>query len=222
MQTIHPPRRHSSTPPGRVRCRRRGFRETILAILIAATGGTSPVADVTTIYDFEDAGSVRDWRAINDGVMGGISEGAVEPTAGDSLIFVGDVSLENNGGFASIRSTPRSWNLAPYDGITLRVRGDGKRYKLNLKTDAALDGVMYRVPFETEAGKWQTLSFPFGAFEPTFRGRSVPGAPALDPAKITSFGVLISDRQSGPFALEIAHLAAYAAPAAQSRPAPAR
>jgi monofunctional biosynthetic peptidoglycan transglycosylase len=47
------------------------------------------------------------------------------------------------------------------------------------------------------------VQLPFSAFLPTFRGRRVPGAPPLDPARIRQIGFAIADRQAGPFALAL-------------------
>jgi hypothetical protein len=151
------------------------------------------------------------WQVIDDGVMGGRSASKAETTPAGTLLFRGHVSLENNGGFASIRSVPARHDLGSATGIVLRVRGDGKRYKFNLKSDAAFDGVQYQAAFDTRAGEWLEVRLPFDAFEPRFRGRPVPGAPPLDPARIVTFGFLVSDRQAGPFALEIDTLSAWTA-----------
>lgn len=167
------------------------------------------MAEEKLLYDFSHPDAAAGWTAINDVVMGGVSSGGMKTTEDGTVVFEGRVSLENNGGFASIRSHPGEWNLAAHSGIVMRFRGDGRRYKLNLKTDSSFDGVMYRAPFETREGEWQELRFPFAEFEASFRGRAVPGAPPLDPARIASIGVLISDKQAGPFRLEIARIAAY-------------
>ena len=179
-----------------------------VACLILLTGA-SAMAEENLLYDFAAPRAADDWAAINDVVMGGVSSGGVKTTEDGTLLFAGNVSLENNGGFASVRSRPRPWDLGSYSGIVIRVRGDGKRYKLNLKTDSALDGIMYRVPFETREGEWQTLRFPFSEFKASFRGRAVPDAPPLDPARIASFGLLISDKQAGPFRLELAWIGTF-------------
>lgn len=85
----------------------------------------------------------------------------------------------------------------------LKVRGDGKRYKLNLRTDNAFDGVNYQAAFETSAGTWTLVRLPLSAFIPTFGGRSVPGAPQLDAARAHQIGLMIADRQAGSFALAV-------------------
>jgi len=167
------------------------------------------MAETQTIYDFSDPRAAAGWMAINDAVMGGVSSGGMRATGEGTVVFSGIVSLENNGGFASLRSRPQQRHLGDSAGIEIRIRGDGRRYKLNLWTDAYLDGVSYRVAFETSGEGWQTLRFPFSDFQASFRGRAVPDAPALDPAKIASIGFLISDRQAGPFHLETARIDAY-------------
>jgi monofunctional biosynthetic peptidoglycan transglycosylase len=93
--------------------------------------------------------------------------------------------------------------------LELRIRGDGRRYKTNLKTDLRADGVLYRAVFETREDEWQTLRLPFEEFLPTLRGRSVREAPPLDLSCVNSVGLMISDRQAGPFRLEIARIEAY-------------
>ncbi|KPK05832.1 MAG: hypothetical protein AMJ64_10735 [Betaproteobacteria bacterium SG8_39] len=148
-------------------------------------------------------GAALEWRAINDGVMGGVSQGGFEITRDGRLVFAGVVSLENSGGFASVRSEPARIGAAAAQAVRLEVRGDGKRYKLNLKTDAAFDGVQYQAAFVAPAGEWTTLTLPLAAFAPKHRGRDVPDAPPLDAARIVTLGFLISDRQAGPFRLEV-------------------
>jgi len=185
------------------------LRVVMLILGLFSSTGTNAMAEDKMLYDFNDAEAAVGWTAINDVVMGGVSSSAMERTEDGTVLFAGVVSLENNGGFASIRSGPGSRDLGAYSGIAMRFRGDGRRYKLNLKSDASFDGILYRVPFETREGEWQTLRFPFSEFVASFRGRAVPDAPPLDPARIASVGLLISDKQDGPFRLEIAWLAAY-------------
>jgi hypothetical protein len=143
------------------------------------------------------------WQSIDDGVMGGLSSSQASFSPACKLIFSGTVSLENNGGFASIRTAPAAFDLSAHSGMVMRVRGDGKRYLVNLKMDSGFDGVQYRAAFETRTGIWTDVVLPFPAFEPRFRGRLVADAPALDARRIVTFGLMIADRQAGDFTLEI-------------------
>lgn len=162
------------------------------------------------LFDFGTERAIDDWMPINDVVMGGVSTGRLEATGNDTVAFTGLVSLENSGGFASVRSGPGEHDLRGYSGLELRIGGDGRRYKINLKTDLRADGILYRAVFETREDEWQTLRLPFEEFLPSFRGRIAREAPPLDLSCVASLGLMISDRQNGPFRLEIAGIGAYA------------
>jgi len=156
------------------------------------------------ILDFTDASAICGWEAIDDRIMGGCSQSHPERIDSIGLRFAGTVSLENNGGFASIRSNSDSVDLGQYTGLTLRLRGDGKSYKLSLRTDHFFDGVSYQTTFVTERDSWQELSLPFEAFIPTHHGIKLSTVAPMDTDNITSFGLFIADGQEGPFQLDIA------------------
>jgi NADH dehydrogenase [ubiquinone] 1 alpha subcomplex assembly factor 1 len=160
------------------------------------------------IIDFSDSSEKRMWERINDGVMGGMSESSLSP-ADNMAVFEGTVSLENFGGFASVRSLPREFDLGGYEGLIVRVRGDGKRYRLRLKTDDDYEGISYQAIFFTDPAGWTESRLSFDEFVPVFRGAVVEGAPELEPARINRVGFMIADRQEGPFKLEIKEVRAY-------------
>ena len=149
------------------------------------------------------------WQVVNDDVMGGISTSQVRVAADGTVVFAGSVSLENNGGFASVRTVPARHDLAGCDAFVVRVRGDGRRYKFTVRTGSSFDSAIYQAAFPTKEGEWEEHRLAFRDFVPTFRGRVLSGAPPLDPARITSVGFLISDKQAGPFRLETAWVEAH-------------
>ncbi|WP_282041636.1 CIA30 family protein [Halomonas alimentaria] len=157
------------------------------------------------LIDFQDACEARRWRAINDAVMGGVSRGGLHAENGIG-VFGGETSLENNGGFASVRRDPEAFDLHEHPGLQLYVRGDGRRYQLRLYTDQLPQGAAYRASFQPSTGQWQRVALSWHAFEAMFRGRRLPEVPALDPSRITQVGLMIVDRQAGPFRLEVAWL----------------
>lgn len=163
-----------------------------------------PMGDgaVRRVVDFADDGEAARWVAVNDGVMGGISRGALRGEAGVG-VFYGVLSLENGGGFASVRRLPGPLGLAGSDSVSIRVRGDGRAYQLRFRTDDGFDGVAHAATFATAAGAWITVSLPWSEFRPTFRGRSVPAAEAFDPARARQAAFLIADKREGPFRLEV-------------------
>lgn len=153
------------------------------------------------MLDFDEAADCALWRAVDDVVMGGVSASGFAQAEPGVARFAGTVSLERGGGFASVRTAPRDWDTAGATAFVLRVRGDGRTYKFTLRTGDAFDGLQYQARFAPPAGEWTEVRLPVAAFAPTFRGRTVPGAPALDPARIRALGLMISDRQAGPFEL---------------------
>jgi hypothetical protein len=155
------------------------------------------------MFHFDSAAAVAGWSAIDDRVMGGISSSHLRFDEAGWAVFEGNVSLERNGGFASVRSRPCAFQLAGVSAFRLEVKGDGKRYKLNLRTDDAFDGVNYQAVFAPPAGQWLGVELPLAAFQATFRGRVVSAAEPLDPAQVRQVGLMIAERQSGPFSLAL-------------------
>jgi len=174
----------------------------------AAERGVMEMRD-QVIMDFTAGGDRGEWRVINDGVMGGLSRSEFLDEGAGPGVFRGSVSLENNGGFASVRTVPADLGLDGLDGLLLRVRGDGKRYSFRLRTDDRFDGVAWSSSFDTSDGEWVTVVLPFDGFRPTWRGRLVANTPPLNPADIRQLGLLIADKQSGPFRIEIDRISGY-------------
>jgi monofunctional biosynthetic peptidoglycan transglycosylase len=157
------------------------------------------------LADFHDADEAARWSPTDDVVMGGQSSSAM--LAGDGVgVFAGELSLESGGGFASVRRREQVVDLSACDAIVLHVRGDGKRYKLNLRTSVSFDGVVYQAAFATELGTWLTVKLPLTKFEPRFHGHRAAGT--LDRARVSSLGLLISDKQAGHFRIEVSSIAA--------------
>lgn len=76
----------------------------ISALILLAL--SSQVATDERLFGFDSPDAAQQWQAVNDGVMGGISDGRFRITADQTMEFSGTLSLENNGGFASVRSRP--------------------------------------------------------------------------------------------------------------------
>lgn len=140
------------------------------------------------LMQFDSQPSEPRWIAVNDGV----------------LEFTGTLSLANNGGFSSVRSVGRDFDLSDASAVVLRVRGDGRRYQLRLATDARYRGltVTYGASFDTTAGKWMEVRVPLASLEPSVRGTRLQGPP-LDPAHVREIGLLIADKREGAFALVV-------------------
>jgi len=186
-------------------------------------------------FDFTGSnGDTSAWGALDDVVMGGVSEGRLflreqvlaqeSATIGNPsryAVFAGSVSTDNSGGFSSVRTRnfEPPFNFSGWAGIRLWIKGDGQRYKFILRNSSGWDSPAYIYSFDTLADEWQAVYVPFDEMVPTFRARSVPDAPKLDPQKVFSFQIMLSkfeyDKRlnpsfkPGPFELAIATLSAY-------------
>jgi uncharacterized protein YbjT (DUF2867 family) len=147
------------------------------------------------LFDFTQSNSnlQQIWGAVDDVVMGGVSESGLRMEAGYA-IFSGNVSTDNSGGFASVRTRnfDPSLNLTNYQGIELRVKGDGQRYKFFVRTESKWDGVGYAYSFDTIANQWLTIQIPFSDLVPIFRAKTVNEAAPIDPTQICSFQLMLS------------------------------
>ena len=161
----------------------------------------------SVLFDFSDPDSVAHWSPINDGVMGGVSSSAFRFDPAGHALFTGNVSFENNGGFASARCQRSDLGRRDVVAYLLDVRGDGQRYKLNLRTDTGFDGINYQAHFDAPAGNWSKRRLTSADFRATWRGRPVPDAPALDATAVRQIGLMIADRQEGPFTLSVRSIA---------------
>ncbi|NJO78930.1 MAG: NAD(P)H-binding protein [Cyanobacteria bacterium RM1_2_2] len=159
------------------------------------------------------------WGALDDVVMGGVSESGIQLKDGVAE-FSGIVSTANSGGFASIRTRnfEPPLDLAEFDGIALRVKGDGNRYKFMLRTETRWDGIAYCYSFDTVANQWITVPIPFSALIPVFRAKTVSDR-AFDPAQVTALQVMLSKFEydgalnprfaAGAFQLQLSSIRAY-------------
>jgi hypothetical protein len=170
----------------------------------------SPKIDtMRTIADFADTSEAGRWAAVNDNVMGGISNGTMSLTEDNCLVFSGSLSLENNGGFASIRRQRTDFDIESYKGIRIRVKGDGRVYQFRVRLDKNFDGIAYKQEFQTTSDTWVEIDLPFAEFLPTYRGRIIRDAKPLVAEEIRQIGFLIADKIEGTFSLIVDNIAAY-------------
>ena len=155
------------------------------------------------ITDFTNLAAQK-WMITNDGVMGGKSSSQFQINKDGNGVFLGTVSLKNNGGFASVKNH-EPINLSGFSSIRLYIRGDGNRYSFRLQTGSSgqVNPWSYEQRFETKDNEWTEVDLPLDKFTPTFRGRTPDDVPPLDLYAIKRYGFLISDKQEGEFRLEI-------------------
>lgn len=176
--------------------------QTTLPLLIFCLFTSAANADERLLFSFEEPDASEVWRTVNDGVMGGVSEGRATINQDQNLEFYGTLSLENNGGFASVRASGDHLAMESEESILLRVRGDGREYNFNLYARRDLEGYSFRQSFQTVEDEWVEIALPVDRFIATWRGRVFPDV-ELDPAQVAGVGILLGDGRPGSFELEV-------------------
>ncbi len=157
-----------------------------------------------TYQTFKAEKEVESWNSVNDVVMGGVSTGKMVWKGQASASFVGIVSFENSGGFASVKTELPTGTLSGAGGIFLRAKGDGKLYSFRLYRTDGPRRYIYAQEFAARP-EWHTFELDFAGFHPVRKGQPDPAAPPLDPAKLSAWGLLIA-RQEGPFELQVSEM----------------
>jgi uncharacterized protein YbjT (DUF2867 family) len=178
--------------------------------------GEKPIFDFTKPSD-----EIKNiWGALDDVVMGGVSSSSFQIRE-NTAVFTGNVSTANSGGFASVRTKNFSplLDLSGYQGVKLRVKGDGQRYKIFLRTESTWDGIGYSYSFDTVANNWLDIQIPFTDLFGVFRAKVVKDCPPIDVSKICSLQLMLSKFEydgalnpkfnPGVFALEVSSIQAY-------------
>lgn len=146
------------------------------------------------------------WMVIDDTVMGGISNSKLLLQS-RALLFTGEVSLENNGGFASFRA-PFEFQQNNVHQLVVKVKGDGKQYQLRLRVDDYWDGPAFVHNFQTSEGKEQELVLTAKDFDLMFRGRYLNSPKPFTFGDVRSIGFMIAGKQAGNFQLQIQKISA--------------
>lgn len=123
------------------------------------------------IFNFNKSSDIKNWIVIDDVVMGGKSSGSFKLNSDGYGFFLGDISLENNGGFSSVRYRFEKILINKSTKISIRIKGDGKKYQFRIKSNSG-DYYSYISPFST-TGEWQEIEIPLKDMYPSFRGRKL-------------------------------------------------
>lgn len=151
-----------------------------------------------TIVNFTKNTKLYGWNIVNDVVMGGKSTSTFSINTNGNAVFEGEVSLENNGGFSSLRHRFEKMNVSNYKTIKIRLKGDGKKYQFRIKP-SRFNQYSYVYYFQTN-GDWQTIEINLTDFVPVFRGRSL-NMPNFSGTELEEIGFLIGNKQQEKFKL---------------------
>ena len=152
------------------------------------------------IFNFTKEANLSSWQVIDDGVMGGRSQGNFAINEEGNAVFEGTVSLDNYGGFSSVRHRLLEKDISKYTKVLLRIKGDGKKYQFRIK-EKRRDYYSYITTFQT-TNEWQTITVEMHQMYPAFRGRTL-NMDNLKPNKIEEIAILIGNKKAEKFRLEI-------------------
>ncbi len=164
---------------------------TIIAILIFQN---------MTIFNFTKDSDISNWKIVDDVVMGGRSDGSFTINEDGHGAFSGKVSLENNGGFSSLRYNFETKETSAYSRFVIRLKGDGKSYQFRVK-DKRYNRYSFIFTFET-TDNWQTVEIPFKNMSAAFRGYKVD-VPNFEGNQMEEIAFLIGNKKAESFKLLI-------------------
>lgn len=162
------------------------------------------------LFDFGVGKDFGKWSIVNDGVMGGLSQSKASLDA-DALLFAGNVSLQNNGGFVSLRSPMGKYDLSAYNYCEIRFRSDtSRKFEILIEKDTPFYLPKFRAKFGASSKDWETITIPLRDLEISKMGSTIQQG--IDPVRlqdIQRIGFILADKQEGSFQLWIDYLKFY-------------
>jgi hypothetical protein len=167
-----------------------------------------PVSEKSLTYDFGNSGDkTRDWVLLSDNVMGGVTRSNIEYKT-NSVVLSGDISLDNFGGFASIKTTFSELDLSSFSGVKIRFKSENQQFAFTLEDSRNWTRPNYKNDFASKKpGTWETAVIYFKDFKEYLIGE--PTGNKLNPGKlknIVRLGIITTEKKEGPFTLEVDYI----------------
>jgi hypothetical protein len=179
------------------------------ALIVLLTTIMTTFNNSTYKIDFGTTQDGKDWMVVNDNVMGGRSNSTAELST-NSLIFKGFISLKNNGGFASLRSSLGSFDLSVFKKVKIRFRSAGRDFALRLGTSDLYYRPNYRHFFSSTTKDWEIAELNLSDFKEFTLGQITSTKISKDIfEKIIRIGIILNDKKEGPFEIEIDYIEFY-------------
>ncbi len=128
------------------------------------------------ISDFKNNNDLSTWHVVDDGVMGGLSQGSLILNNDGNAVYSGYVTTKNNGGFSSVQHNFNKKEVSKFRHVSFKT-----------------------------SGNWETIKLPLDSFYPSFRGHTLdkPNYPGQVMERIA---LLIGNKREEDFSLEIAKI----------------
>jgi len=159
-------------------------------------------------FDFgTEKNNSKDWYSLTDNVMGGVSSSKLSYNK-ESVLFSGNISFKNNGGFASLRSNFGKYNLSVYSEVRIRFKSENQKFALTLENSNRWWGPNYKYEFQSEQKTdWKTVTFRLSDFHEEIIGRKTGNKISKDVLKeILRIGIITNDKKEGNFSIEIDYI----------------
>lgn len=152
------------------------------------------------LFEFDKASDLSQWTIVNDGVMGGVSDSDLTINENGNAVFTGKISLDYNGGFASVRYNPDQIDVSPYEKIVIRCKGNPNRYQVRTKSSWR-ERHSY-IQYIDITDEWQELEVIMKDMYPQFRGYELD-IPNYPKEILGEFALLIGNKRYEDFEMEI-------------------
>lgn len=156
------------------------------------------IMNTITIYDFNKNATANEWKIVDDVVMGGESNGKFSNDNNGNGVFEGRISLDNNGGFSSVRHSFEKIEVSKNSIVIIRLKGDGKDYQFRIKSNKS-NRHSYVTTFQT-SGEWETIEIKLSDLYPSFRGRKLE-TPNFEADSFEEITFLIDNKKAESFKL---------------------
>ena len=182
-----------------------GISAAAMLIMSCAQSSSTAMSTENKHIDFGSS-MVEPWRSINDGVMGGLSEGEIA-WKDTVMLWSGQTSLENNGGFASIRGPWEHHDLRAMNRAIIRCRGNGGPFKMTLETSQRW-WMPYAYTSFNPNDDWQDVVIDVEDFSwsQAQMGDLRNVAPSQELGDVLRIGLMKYDGTAQPFELEVASI----------------
>ena len=174
------------------------FRRYLYGMNLFTTIAMAILVQSQLIFDFNYTAPVNDWTVVDDVVMGGRSTGQFKIDSEGHGVYSGNVSLENNGGFSSLRYQFEKIRTHENSKIVIRLKGDGKQYQFRVKSNRNTY-YSYTTTFKT-SGDWENIIIDLKDMYPSFRGRTL-NMPHFNENSIEELVFLIGNKKNESFEL---------------------
>ncbi len=174
----------------------------VSALTLGISRGEAPPA-AKILFDFADPAAMSGWEVEDDVIMGGRSKSKLIHAPAGHIVFSGNVSLENEGGFASIQNHFAPIDVSKFTHAVIRLKGDGKKFFYIV--EAEKNAPNYFVAEFSTTGEWQEVKIPLRKMYPVRRGDrlDIPDFPAKT---MTQSRFMIANGRAEAFRLEVASI----------------